>query len=97
MGPELLGLRRGDPQVLTLAPLTCLSWTQTRPMVSRHKPARNELYLGINKIHVKERISTDNFIIADGILNEAKNLTKYIKYLLLKSYTWIIDLSPLLF
>ena len=40
----------------------------------------------MNKTHLKKeiRISTDNFIITDGILYEAKNLTKYIKNIFLK-------------
>lgn len=35
---------------------------------------KHNLYLGVNKTHIKKgiRIPTDNFIITDNILNEAK-------------------------
>ena len=40
----------------------------------------------MNKAHFKKeiRISTNNFIITDSILNEPKNLTKHIKNIFLK-------------
>lgn len=40
----------------------------------------------MNKAHFKKeiRISTNNFIITDSILNELKNLTKHIKNIFLK-------------
>lgn len=82
------GTRRIWPSSL-LPHLTSLLPESPREAHSRltHDNKRHNLYLDVNKAHFKKeiRISTNNFIITDSILNELKNLTKHIKIYFKKS------------
>ena len=75
MGPT------GSDPVLSLTPSPHPESPREAHSRLTHENGRHNLYLDVNKTHFKKeiRISTDNFIITDSILNEPKNLTKHIK------------------